>query len=66
MSKTEYRMAFRHVHRGPRTHKDDMWGPMVVDKEWMTEVAELAAEGWTIHSIDYKNDRCMMEREVND
>jgi hypothetical protein len=39
---------------------------MVVDKEWMTEVAELAAEGWTIHSIDYKNDRCMMEREVND
>jgi hypothetical protein len=59
MSRTEYCMAFKHTHREPGSR-------LVVDKDWMDHVAELAAEGWTIHSVDYKNNRCIMEREVDD
>lgn len=64
MSRMEYRLAFRESHR----ERDN--GPygshLVIDKEWDDAINEYAKEGWTIHSIDYKNNRCMMEREVED
>lgn len=65
MSRMEYRMAIKHVSAIP--DKDSPLGRRwVTNKEWMQDVAELAAEGWTIHSVDYKSDRCIMEREIDD